>query len=151
MDVIFAKIILKDEDKIIYKKDLINDGYDCEIFVNEIRFANNIKLKKENNIIYIFKKKYNNTNNMFAGCSLLTSINVSNFNINNVTNMSNMFSYCSSLTSINLSNFNTNNVTNMAAMFYKCSSLTSINLSNFNCDKIKDTNSRKICLMVVIN
>ena len=47
--------------------------------------------------------------------------------------MSNMFSWCSSLTSLNLSNFNTNNVkvdkdvNNMNNMFYKCSSLTSLN------------------------
>ena len=44
-----------------------------------------------------------------------------------------MFSWCSSLTSLNLSNFNTNNVkvdkdvNNMNNMFYKCSSLTSLN------------------------
>ena len=139
MDVIFAKIILNEEGKTIAKKDLINEGFDCEIFVNEVRFINNIKLKKDNHIIYNFKKKYTDMNSMFRDCSLLTSINLSNFNTNNVTNMASMFSCCSSLTSINLSNFNTNNVTNMASMFYNCSSLTSINLSNFNCDKIKET------------
>ena len=56
MDVIFAKINLNEEGKVITKKDLINEGFDCEIFVNEIRFTNNIKLKKDNHIIYIFKK-----------------------------------------------------------------------------------------------
>ncbi len=49
-----------------------------------------------------------------------------------LTNMGYMFYKCSSLTSLNLSNFNTNNVTNMGSMFYECSSLTSLNLSNFN-------------------
>ena len=39
-----------------------------------------------------------------------------------------MFSNCSSLTSLNLSNFNTNNVTYMDAMFYNCSSLTKNNI-----------------------
>ena len=53
------------------------------------------------------------------------------------------FNNCSSLTSINLSNFNTNNVTNMSCMFSHCSSLTSINLSNFNCDKIKTGDEMK--------
>ena len=56
MDEIFAKINLNEEGKVITKKDLINEGFDCEIFVNEIRFTNNIKLKKDNHIIYIFKK-----------------------------------------------------------------------------------------------
>ena len=63
---------------------------------------------------------------MFSGCSSLTSLNLSNFNTNNVNNMSHMFSNCSSLTSLNLSNFNTNNVTDMRSMFYNCSSLTSL-------------------------
>ena len=60
MDVIFAKIILEEEGKGIFRKDLINDKFDCEIFDNEIRFTNSIKLKKDNHIIYIFKNKYNN-------------------------------------------------------------------------------------------
>ena len=55
---------------------------------------------------------------MFLGCSSLTSLDLSNFNTNNVTNMSYMFSNCSSLTSLNLSNFNTNNVKYMSSMFY---------------------------------
>ena len=54
---------------------------------------------------------------MFYNCSSLTSLNLSNFNTNNVTNMGYMFFNCSSLTSLNLSNFNTNNVTDMSAMF----------------------------------
>ena len=136
MDVIFAKIILKEEGKVISRKDLINDRFDCEIFVNEIRFTNNMKLKKDNHIIYIFKTKYNNLNEMFKDCSLLSSINLSNYNTNNVTDMSHMFSICSSLNSINLSNFNTNNVTDMNGMFSNCYSLNSINLSNFNTNNV---------------
>ena len=55
--------------------------------------------------------------------------------------MSYMFYKCSSLTSLNLSNFNTNNVQNMSAMFNKCCSLTSLNISNFNTHKT--TNMRR--------
>ena len=43
-----------------------------------------------------------------------------------------MFSLYFSLNSLNISNFNTNNVTNMVGMFQLCSSLTSLHLSNFN-------------------
>ena len=45
--------------------------------------------------------------------------------------MSHMFSYCSSLTSLNLFNFNNNNVNNMSYMFNEYTSLTSLNLFNF--------------------
>ena len=45
---------------------------------------------------------------MFSGCSSLTSIDVSKFNINNVINMNRMFDGCSSLKSIDVSNNNIN-------------------------------------------
>ena len=54
---------------------------------------------------------------MFYNCSSLNSLNLSNFNTNNVINMKSMFCDCSSLTSLNLSNFNTNNVNDMYGMF----------------------------------
>ena len=58
---------------------------------------------------------------MFSGCSSLKELNLSNFNINNVTNMRWMFYGCSSLKELNLSNFNTNNVNYMGYMFNGCS------------------------------
>ena len=132
MDVIFAEIKLNENGKKIRRKDLINDGFSCEIFVNEIKFTDGMELSKDNHIIYIFKKKYNNLFNMFYCCSLLTSINLTNFNTDNVIDMSSMFDNCSSLRFINFSNFNTANVKNMFGMFRYCSSLTSIDLTNFN-------------------
>ena len=65
---------------------------------------------------------------MFYNCSSLTSLNLSNFNTNNVDDMSRMFSNCTSLTSLNLSNVNTNNVIDMIDMFHglnkKCENIT---------------------------
>ena len=43
-----------------------------------------------------------------------------------------MFVYCRSLTSLDLSNFDTQNVKNMEYMFYDCISLISLNLLNFD-------------------
>ena len=54
---------------------------------------------------------------IFYDSSSLTSLNLSNFNNNNVKDMSRMFSDCSSLISLNLSNFNTFNVKYMGNMF----------------------------------
>ena len=73
---------------------------------------------------------------MFSGCSSLTSLDLSNFNTENVTRMGSMFALCSSLTSLNLSNFNTSNVDNMKQMFLDCKSLTSLDLSNFNTENV---------------
>lgn len=55
---------------------------------------------------------------MFYGCESLTSLDLRNFNTENVTNMANMFDGCSSLTSLDLSSFNTKKVTNMSEMFH---------------------------------
>ena len=75
---------------------------------------------------------------MFAGCSGLTSLDVSGFNTSNVTNMSGMFSDCEGLTSLDVSGFNTANVTDMSSMFSTCSSLKNLDLSGFNTSKVID-------------
>ena len=46
--------------------------------------------------------------------------------------MCSMFAWCTLLKQIDLSNFNTDNVLNMGSMFYQCASLKELNISNFN-------------------
>ena len=75
---------------------------------------------------------------MFYGCSSLTSLDLSNFNTGNVTDMAYMFRDCSGLTSLDVSSFDTGNVTKMSDMFSGCSSLTSLDVSNFNTGKVTD-------------
>ena len=78
---------------------------------------------------------------MFAGCSGLTSLDVSGFNTSNVTNMSGMFRNCSNLTSLEVSGFKTENVTDMGWMFYGCSGLTSLDVSGFNTANVTNMSS----------
>ena len=75
---------------------------------------------------------------MFSGCKALTSLDVSNFNTQNVTDMSDMFSGCEALTSLDVSNFNTQNVIYMREMFSGCEALTSLDLCNFNTQNVTD-------------
>ena len=63
---------------------------------------------------------------MFSGCSGLTSLDLKNFNTQNVRVMWAMFYGCSGLTSLDVSHFNTQNVTDMREMFKGCSALTTI-------------------------
>ena len=51
-----------------------------------------------------------NMSRMFEGCGF-ESINVSNFNTSNVTDMGSMFSGCESLQTLDIRNFNKNNMT----------------------------------------
>ena len=67
---------------------------------------------------------------MFKDCSALTTLDVSNFDTQNVTDMSRMFNDCSALTTLDLSSFETQNVTDMSRMFKSCSALTTIYASD---------------------
>ena len=87
---------------------------------------------------YLNTSEVTDMNGMFAFCSALTSLDLSNFNTSNVMNMSGMFADCRALTSLNLSNFNTSSVTHMYGMFLGCSALTSLNLSSFNTSNVTD-------------
>ena len=75
---------------------------------------------------------------MFESCKNLKSLNISNFNTSNVTDMGLMFDGCSALSSLDLSNFDTSNVTNMLGMFGDCSGLTSLDLSNFDTSSVNN-------------
>ena len=73
---------------------------------------------------------------MFYGCSNLKNLDLSSFNTSNVSFMSNMFSYCRKLQSVNLSSFNTSNVVEMSGMFIECNKLASVDLSSFNTSNV---------------
>ena len=81
-------------------------------------------------------EKMTSMQNMFANCSGLTNLDVSNFDTSNVTYMGDMFAYCSGLTSLDVSKFDTSNVTYMYGMFEGCSGLTSLDVSNFDTSKV---------------
>ena len=66
-----------------------------------------IHLKRKYIIKYKFKKLLKSCNFMFFNCNSLSSIDLSNFNTQNVINMGHMFFCCFSLSSLDLSNFNT--------------------------------------------
>ena len=87
---------------------------------------------------YLNTANVTNMDQMFAGCSSLTSLDVSSFDTSKVTDMGGMFNICSSLTSLDMTGFNTQNVTVMTAMFNGCNSLTSLDVSNFKTDNVTD-------------
>ena len=87
---------------------------------------------------------------MFAGCTSLTSIDVSHFDTRNVTDMSHMFAgayfrilgasskyyYTGKISTLDLSNFDTSNVTDMSYMFAYQVSLESLTLKNFDTSNV---------------
>lgn len=73
---------------------------------------------------------------LFAYCKKLTSVDLSQFNTQNVTDMRYVFAYCLLLPTLDLSTFNTKNATSFYCMFQHCEALQSITFgSNFSFEK----------------
>jgi len=105
-------------------------------------FSNLTKLKRIN-LEHLNTSRVTNMYQMFAItatsdvlASLLTDLDLSNFDTSNVINMSYMFSELRLLTSLNVSSFDTSNVTTMKCMFLRTWALTSLDLSNFNTSSV---------------
>ena len=79
-----------------------------------------------------------NLRSMFEANHELKYVNVSNWNVSNVTDMSYMFNHCYQLKSVgNLDDWNTSNVTDMNFMFSSCRQLKSIgNLSKWDVSNV---------------
>lgn len=67
---------------------------------------------------------------VFAGCTSLTSLNLSKWKTSQSLSMEGMFSDCSNLKTLDISGFNTATVTNMAEMFSKCINLRQVTLGD---------------------
>ena len=119
--------------KIFGNKFVKNNKNKCKIIYNgkEQELKSSILIEERNVYEYIeinliVYKEIINMNSMFNNCSsLLSLLDISKWNTNNVTDMSFMFYICSSLYSLpDISKLNTTNVINMSFMFYNCSSLS---------------------------
>ncbi len=75
---------------------------------------------------------------MFYNCDSLRNINVSTFKTTKVTDMQHMFFSCDSLRTLDVSNFDTRNVTNMKWMFGGCKRIPKLDLKNFDTTNVTD-------------
>ena len=82
-----------------------------------------------------------NMSGMFCKCDQLTGLDLSGFDTSKVTDMSSMFTWCNNLTELDVSGFDTSKVTDMESMFMSCSKLAELNVSNFNTENVTNMNS----------
>ena len=75
---------------------------------------------------------------MFTNCNNLKYINLTNINLSSVKDVNSLFYDCISLTSIDLSNHDLSNVTDISYMFDNCNNLKYINLSNIKLTSVED-------------
>ncbi len=77
---------------------------------------------------------------MFDGCTELTTLNLSGWDVSEVDYMLSMFYNCSALTSLDLSGWNVSEIADMDFMFQGCSRLVSLDLSGWNVTESTATN-----------
>ena len=77
---------------------------------------------------------------MFENCYQLSTVDICDCKIQEVTNMHGMFSNCLLLRSVNMTGIDTSKVTDMAHMFQGCLSLRKIDISHFNISGVTHIN-----------
>ena len=73
-----------------------------------------------------------NLANIFNGCSALTSLQIENWDVSSVKNMHNVFNNCTSLTALNLNNWDVRNVVYFDSMFQGCTSLATLSVGDWD-------------------
>ena len=125
----------KDELIAFYKNEN-NKGIEIKLrIINKIKDIYGIIARNELDLTKWNINNVTNMSNLFYNCRTLSSLpDISKWNTNNVTNMSYLFSHCKSLSSLpDISKWNTINVTNMSYLFYNCNSLSSLpDISKWN-------------------
>ena len=132
---------IKIEDLELYKNAKeIKRNTKIKINNKEIQFSffHRFIKKGEYNIEYIFQKPLTKIDYLFSDCTVLTSLDLSNFDTDCVINMSGLFNNCFFLKNLDLNNINTEEVIDMSRMFYNCKSLTKLDLSNFDTRNVTD-------------
>ena len=99
---------------------LFNNAYNMKT----LTFAKGMDTSKIKSMIY-----------MFYNCTELVSLDLSSFDVTNLSDAYNMFNGCSGLTSLILPDFSKGSLTTISSFFYDCSSLVSLDLSSFNTSK----------------
>ena len=97
--------------------------------------------------------KCTDMSNMFYGCSNLTSLDLSSWDVSKVTSLSNMFKRCPGITSLDLSGWDTSSLRTMTDMFYGCSNLQKIlGIEDFNISQVTNLSGVfRECAMTSIN
>ena len=123
-----------DTSKIIDMSDLFSSYRDNYLYQNDIDTNEIIKLDLSDWDV----SNVTNMSWMFNGCSSLEKLDISQWDTSNVTNMIYMFQSCSSLKELDISDWDTSKVKDMNSMFQSCDSLKGLDLSNWNTSNVEN-------------
>ena len=120
-----------------------------KILINKSSKFNKIKVESKDQLEAIIQKRYNNNNSfidltdidiseldnlssIFCGLKLEV-VDISGWDVSNVTTMEDMFSQCTKLKKIiGIENLDVSKLKNANSMFYMCENLVELDLTNWN-------------------
>ena len=104
--------------------------YPLSVFVNgnqDFSCQKSCYLTEDINIITLqFSDKIKSFENMFLNLINIQEVDLSNYDVSQISSMANMFKGCTNLISVHLSNTNTYNLRNIFSMFMECTNLLTI-------------------------
>lgn len=86
----------------------------------------------------IFNDNVTNVGSIYQSCNGTTELDLSGWNITNITSFSYMCAYCTKLENLILPSSTCTKDCNLSNMFYSCIGLTTVDFSNLKIDSAKD-------------
>lgn len=144
-----------DSNDIVNDQDITNISYDCPNTIYELvdilisRFnkcdfteqiiepdMSGIDLRNLTNLTKLFTKVFDKLSDNISGVKV--NLDLSSWNVTNVTNLSMMFYECFEINSLDLSGWNVSNVKDMSIMFQDCRMLKELDLSDWDTSNVTD-------------
>ena len=132
---------LKEEDIYIKEKSFISNNLRN---LENLEINGNFYTPSHNGLLSVeikFKKHLNNLENFFLNNKELISVNMSNFEMKEVTSMKSTFRGCSNLQEVNFEGNNAQNLKNLDNTFENCTKLKNVNLSINNMSNIEEASN----------
>ncbi|MCV3739970.1 BspA family leucine-rich repeat surface protein [Lentilactobacillus hilgardii] len=143
--IIAGEVILKGNMSMLFGTVFHNEIQDFQGLdkLNTTGVTNMSMMFREGNAKTIDVSKFDMANvtdisGMFGNSPNLTELDVSRFNTVKATNMSQMFMGCPKLRVLDVSNFNTAQVTDMSNMFLGCLTVEKLDVTNWDTAKVTD-------------
>ena len=116
---------------------VIDDSFkDVVLYNTKSWFRNCTNLYTVTNPGNLNMSKVTDMSNMFRGCSTLSRLDVSKWDVSSCQQMNATFHDCSSLKTLDVSKWNTASAVYMNYMFHGCTALTSLDVSKWNTSKV---------------
>ena len=133
------KTNLKGEDYIVIEKSFSTNNLRK---LKNIEIINDFYTPSETGYLtveIIFKKSFTNLDNLFLNNKELIKVDMTNFEMKEISSMKSTFSGCTNLEGVNLEGSNSENLKNLDNTFEICTNLKNINLSLNNTSKLEET------------